>query len=151
MSPARIQGRSMATGNNHPARRARRIQSLLSREEVRYVLVAGASSLWFLAVYAVQVAMGIPYMIALLASHVLAIAVAFPLYRAVVFGSGGTIRGDLVRFAGVWIGSAVIGAALLPALVEGAGVAPIPAQILSVGTLALVSFLGHRHLTFRPR
>ncbi|WP_431473297.1 hypothetical protein [Ornithinimicrobium sp. W1665] len=38
-----------------------------------------------------------------------------------------------------------------PALVELAGIAPLPAQVVAIAVVAVGSYLGHRYVSFRHR
>ena len=80
---------------------------------------------------------------------VVTIAAAFPAYRTIVFESRGRVWSDFVRFLGVWASGAFAGILLTPALVEIAGMPPLPAQIIAIAIVAVGSFLGHHFFSFR--
>lgn len=119
------------------------------REEVRYLVVAGTTTLVYLGVLAMLLSTGMPYMLAILAAQAMIISVAFPAYRRLIFRSTGRLKSDLARFVGVWAGGFVGGVVATPALVELVGVPPLPAQAIAVALVAGASYLGHRFLSFR--
>lgn len=122
---------------------------LLEREEVRYLLVAGTTTLVYLALVGVLLLTTLPYMVAILLTHAVMIPSAFPVYRSLIFRSTGRWQRDLPRFAGVWSGGFVGGIVLTPLLVEIVGMHPFAAQVVAVAVMAVASYLGHRFVTFR--
>lgn len=125
------------------------VREALGREEIRYLLVAGTTTLVYLSILALALATGLPYMVAILVAQALIIAAAFPVYRTVIFRSTGRWQADLPRFVGVWGGGFVAGLVVTPALVELAGVPPFPAQVVAVAGVAVLSYLGHKFVSFR--
>jgi putative flippase GtrA len=89
------------------------------------------------------------YLVVLLIAHVLAVLCAFVLHRRMVFLVTGNVLVDLIRFEMVYVGALGLNLALLPLLVEVVGLPVIGAQFLVVGVTAVVSFLGHKHFSFR--
>lgn len=122
--------------------------ALQSREQVRYLAVAGSTSLGYLALVAVGLANGLPYMLAILAAQAITITVAFPTYRRLIFRSRRPWRQDLPRFVAVWSGGFVAGIVVTPGLVEFVGMAPLVAQVVAVVGVAVLSYLGHRYFSF---
>lgn len=90
-----------------------------------------------------------PYLVVLLVAHVVAVLVAFVVYRRGVFKVEGNLLVDLLRFESVYLVALAVNLLLLPVLVEGAGLAVIPAQGLIVFVTAGISFFGHKHFSFR--
>jgi putative flippase GtrA len=121
----------------------------LGQEEVRYLVVAGTTAAGYLAILATLLATGLPYMVAILTDQVITFSVAFPVYRSVIFRSTRRWQSDLARFAGVWSGGFVAGIVATPALVELAGLAPLLAQVIAVAVVAVLTFLGHKFVSFR--
>lgn len=119
---------------------------------LRYGASAGGVAVLYVLIYWVGLQSGLHYFVAILTAQVIAIAVAFPLYRAFVFSSTGPIRSDFLRFIGVWSGGAVAGIVATPILVEVFGVHPFWAQVSAILVISVASFLAHRIFTFRrPR
>lgn len=127
------------------------VRSLWSRHEIRYLVVAGCTSLGYLALVTVGLALGWFYMVAILVAQVITIACAFPAYRSLVFESRGPIWGDFVRFLSVWSTGAIAGIVATPFLVEVFGMHPLVAQVLAIIVIAVASYLGHRFFSFRHR
>jgi len=109
---------------------------------------AGFVALLYLFVYWVGLQLELHYFIAILIAQVIAIIVAFPLYRAFVFESTSSIRSDFIRFLGVWSSGTVAGFIATPILVELFGVHPFWAQVSAILVISVGSFLFHRFFTF---
>lgn len=127
------------------------LDRLVALEQVRYLLVAGTTSLIYLTLVAGGLALGWHYMLAIAAAQAITIAGAFPAYRTLVFASRGAWRGDLARFLSVWSSGMVAGFVATPLLVEFVGMPPLPAQVLAIVVVAVGSYLGHRSVSFRHR
>lgn len=127
------------------------VGALLRVEQVRYLVVAGTTSLFYLALVATGLWLGLHYMVAIAAAQAVTISGAFPAYRHLVFVSRSDWRGDLVRFLSVWSSGMVAGFLATPFLVEVVGISPLPAQVLAIIVVAVGSYLGHRYITFRQR
>jgi putative flippase GtrA len=132
-----------------PARLSDLVHGALKREEIRYLVVAGTTAVCYLAILAALLASGCPYMIAILIDQVIAFSAAFPVYRRVIFRSTGRWQSDLPRFLGVWSGGFIAGIVATPALVELAGQPPLLAQIIAVVVVAVLTYLGHKFVSFR--
>lgn len=122
---------------------------MLEREQIRYLVVAGSMTLCYLFILAMLLMTGIHYMIAIAIAQVVVISGAFPTYRRLVFRSKGRWQSDLPRFVGVWSGGFIAGIVATPALVELAGQPPLLAQVIAVAVVAILSFLGHKYVSFR--
>lgn len=127
------------------------VRTALGNEQIRYLLVAGTTTLGYLGLLAGLLATGMPYMYAILIAQAVTISVAFPTYRRLIFRSTSPWRRDLPRFVGVWGGGFVAGVVATPALVELAGIPPLPAQVIAVVVVAVLSYLGHRYVSFGGR
>jgi len=91
------------------------------------------------------------YLAALACAHVVSVLVAFVLYRFVVFRVRGHVLSDLWRFETVYLSALAVNFALLPLLVEIAGLPVLLAQALIVFVTSLMSWVGHKHYSFRRR
>jgi putative flippase GtrA len=127
------------------------VRRTLEREEIRYLVVAGTTTLLYLSLVAGLLYLRLPYMVAILIAQVVIIGIAFPTYRRLIFRSTGPWRPDLPRFVGVWAGGFLAGLVATPALVEFAGMDPLAAQVLAVAAVAVLSYLGHKFLSFGSR
>jgi len=89
------------------------------------------------------------YMVVLLCSHVVAVLIAFVLYRFVVFRVRGHVLADLWRFETVYLSALAINFVLLPVLVEFADLPVLLAQALILLVTSVMSWVGHKHYSFR--
>lgn len=137
-----------------PGRARSMLASLLRHQKVRFLMVGGFNTVFGYGLFALfnhvvfaDVRFG--YLLSLVASYAVAITSAFFLYRRFVFPVTGRLRRDFLAFLGVnavAIGSNLV---LLPLLVEGVGLSPLLAQALIVVCTTLISFFGHRDVSFR--
>jgi putative flippase GtrA len=132
-----------------------RLGALLRDGRLRFVGIGGINTVFAFLVFAVlQATLGrsVNYMIILLLAHVIGVLEAFVLYRLAVFRVKGNVMRDLARFESVYLFALGINAALLPLLVEVGHLAVILAQAVIVFFTSVVSYLGHKHFSFRrPR
>lgn len=87
--------------------------------------------------------------VTLACAHVVSVIVAFVLYRTLVFRVTGQVWRDLARFESVYLVSLGVNWVLLNLLTVVLGLPAILAQALVVGVIAVVSFFGHKHFSFR--
>lgn len=120
-----------------------------SYHQLRYLIVAGCTSVGYVALVAVGLKIGWHYMVAILVAQAITIACAFPAYRSLVFQSHGSLWSDFLRFLSVWASGAVAGIVATPFLVEVFGMHPLVAQVLAIVVIAIASYLGHRFFSFR--
>jgi putative flippase GtrA len=89
------------------------------------------------------------YLAALVCAYIVAVLIAFVLYRFVVFRVRGHVLADLWRFTTVYISALAVNFVLLPLLVEVAHLRVLLAQALIVLVTSLMSWVGHKHYSFR--
>jgi putative flippase GtrA len=120
---------------------------------VRFGLVGGVGFIVNLAVYALFVhAVGVDYRIAAVAAWLVAVANNFVLNRHWTFDArDGHARFQAVRFVAVSLVAFGFSLLVLTLLVEGAGVAKVPAQALAVAGSTPLNFLGNKLWSFRTR
>lgn len=82
-------------------------------------------------------------------SHIVSVIVAFALYRTLVFRVSGQVWRDLMRFESVYLVSLGANWILLNLLTVVLRMPTVLAQAFVVGVIALVSFFGHKHFSFR--
>ena len=123
-----------------------------TRQTVRFVL-AGAVNTAFAVVVFVSLDLLlrhlVGYLVILLLAHVVGVLEAYVVYRRTVFQVRGHVLRDLARFESVYLVALGVNAALLPLLVEVVGLPVIASQVLIVAVTAMVSFVGHKHFSFR--
>lgn len=125
-------------------------------QKVRFLLVGAFNTGFGTAVFiALHLLAGahLHYLGVLLVSHVVAVLVAFALHRRFVFQVAGTgsVLVDLLRFESVYLGALAANLVALPVLVELAGMRVVPAQVLVAALVAVLSWFGHKHFSFRRR
>lgn len=125
------------------------LRSVLTRTEVRYLIVAGCVSVFSWAMVWIGLQLKWHYMAATVFSQIAPIPLAFPAYRELVFRSKGALRGDFVRFLTVWGTGMIAPIGAAPLLVQGLGMDPVVAQIAITVVVAICSFLGHKFFSFR--
>jgi putative flippase GtrA len=118
---------------------------------VRYALVGGVTQAIYLIGLVAAMSAGAHYFVAIGVAQLVAIAFAFPTYRAWVFSADGPLLRQFTAFLGVWWSGALASLIGVPTLVEVVGMTPLVAQLLVMTTVALLSFAGHVGITFRPR
>ena len=97
------------------------------------------------------------YMLASLLSNLIAITVAFLGYKWFVFKTKGNYLREWIRCVGVYGGGMLLTLAGLPILVpilrrwlvQRPQVAPYLAAAIMAGVVVIVSFFGHKHISFR--
>ena len=89
------------------------------------------------------------YMATLVCAHIVSVLIAFVLYRYVVFRVRGHLLRDLWRFETVYLVALAVNLALLPLLVQLAHLPVLLAQALILVVTALISWVGHKHFSFR--
>ena len=89
------------------------------------------------------------YLVALVCAHVVSVLIAFVLYRFVVFRVRGHVLADLWRFETVHLSALAVNFVLLPVLVEIAHLPVLLAQALIVLVTSVMSWVGHKHYSFR--
>jgi putative flippase GtrA len=91
------------------------------------------------------------YLAVLVCAHVVSVIIAFVLYRVVVFRVRGHVLSDLWRFETVYLSALAVNFVLLPALVELAHLRVLVAQAMIVFVTSVMSWMGHKHFSFRRR
>jgi putative flippase GtrA len=89
------------------------------------------------------------YLVVLACAHVVSVLIAFVLYRWVVFRVRGHLLADLWRFETVYLSALAVNFVLLPLLVEVAHLEVYPAQAMIVVVTSVMSWVGHKHFSFR--
>ncbi|MFI6869839.1 GtrA family protein [Nocardia sp. NPDC050406] len=129
---------------------------LVRRQEVAYAMVGGfntvlgmALTVGWLKVLGGAVSQPVAVALAPVLTYAISIVVAFVLHRTMVFRVQGKVLRDFVAFAAVnsvGLGLNIVGLQLAVSLLH----APeTPATIVVMGLVAVVSFFGHRHISFR--
>ena len=121
------------------------VRRLLADQKFRFLLVGGTNTVVGYAAFAVFDVV----IIALVPAYAISILLAFVLYRRFVFHVSGHVVRDFVAFLGVNGFAFVINLVLLTILVGIAKLPSLGAQALALGITVLISFFGHREVSFR--
>lgn len=132
------------------------LRGLVRDERVRFLAVGGTNTVVGYALFSaftLWVFAGVPfgYLLSLILSYAISITLAFVLYRRFVFPVKGRIVSDFIKFVGVYLVAIGINAVLLPLLVEVVGLHPLLAQAISLVLTTLLSYFGHKYVSFRRR
>jgi putative flippase GtrA len=123
-------------------------------QRVAFLIVGGVNTVaGYLAFAGFQLTVGQRwgYFATLACSHVVCVLIAFVLYRFVVFRVRGHVLSDLWRFETVYLSALAINFVLLPVLVEIAHLNVYLAQALIMFVTAAMSWVGHKHYSFRRK
>lgn len=120
---------------------------------VRFGLVGGVGFIVNLAVYALFVhPLGVDYRIAAVAAWIVAVLNNFVLNRHWTFDArDGRASFQAMRFVAVSLVAFVFSLLLLTLLVEGGGLAKVPAQAIAVVASTPLNFLGNKLWSFRAQ
>ena len=89
------------------------------------------------------------YQVAVAGAYSMSIVIAFVLHRTLVFRVRGHVLRDFVAFVGVNAFGFALNLGLMTLAVGILGAPPIPAQFVVTGVVAVSSYFGHRHVSFR--
>ncbi|HZX99770.1 MAG TPA: GtrA family protein [Dermatophilaceae bacterium] len=120
-------------------------------QRVAFLIVGGINTVvGFLCFAGFLVVLGKQrYLVALVCAHVVAVLIAFVLYRFAVFRVRGHVLADLWRFETVYLSALAVNFVVLPVLVELAHLPVLLAQALIVLVTSVMSWVGHKHFSFR--
>jgi dolichol-phosphate mannosyltransferase len=120
---------------------------------IRFGIVGGTGFVVNLAVYALCVhTLDVPYQGAAVIAWLVAVTNNFVLNRHWTFDArAGSVRFQAIRFFLVSLVAFAFGLLLLTLLVEGGGVAKVPAQALAVAASTPLNFIGNKLWSFRHR
>jgi putative flippase GtrA len=120
------------------------------RQFMRFAIVGVLQNGVNLCVFALAVALSVPYLAASVLAAAVALSVSFFLNLRWTFpGSTGRMSGRAVRFATVWITIVLIGLPILAVLVSVAHLPRILAQAIVIVVGAPISYTAQRLWTFR--
>lgn len=129
------------------------VSRLLEDQRTRFLLVGGTNTVvgyLLFAAFDLTVFADAEYghLASLLSSYAIAITMAFGLYRRFVFEVEGRLVRDFLAFVSVNLFALGVNAVLLQLLVGVAGIPALIAQAVALATTVLISFFGHREVSF---
>ncbi|MFE6925109.1 GtrA family protein [Nocardia sp. NPDC057663] len=124
---------------------------IVKRQELAFAIVGGFNTLLGMALAVFWLGVfgdGRPGL-AVVAAYAVSTVVAFVLHRTLVFRVRGHLLRDFVAFCGVNVGGLVLNVILVELAVTGLGFPAAPASVIVMGLVAVLSFFGHRYISFR--
>lgn len=121
------------------------------RDIVRFGVVGTAQNLLNVAVFAALVAGGTPYLLAAVVAAAVAMVASFFANRRWTFSDAQerTTGRQLSEYSAIFVTASLAALAVLAFLTEVGGVPKVAAQALALMTIAPLSFLAQRLITFR--
>jgi putative flippase GtrA len=120
------------------------------RQFIRFAIVGVAQNGTNLAVFALAIALGVPYLLAAVIAAVIALSLSFALNRRWTFpGTNDRSTGRAIRFVAVWLGFLALALPTLALLVEVAHMPRVLSQAIIIFVGAPLSYLIQRRWTFR--
>ncbi|MEU8900100.1 GtrA family protein [Nocardia sp. NPDC048505] len=127
---------------------------LVRRQEIAFAMVGMvntgmgmALTVMWLKVFGDRV----PAALAPAAAYAVSIVIAFVLHRFLVFRVRGQVLRDFLAFCGVNSGGLLMNMVLLQLAVSVLHLPDIPAAVGVMGLVAIASYFGHRHISFRRK
>ncbi|WP_249357975.1 GtrA family protein [Nocardia cyriacigeorgica] len=127
---------------------------LVRRQELAFAVVGGFNTVLGIVLTVAWLAIlgdGVPPSVAVVAAYCVSVVVAFVLHRTLVFRVRGQLLRDFLAFVAVNSGGLLMNVVLLELAVTVLGFPEKPAAVVVMGFVAVVSFFGHRHISFRRR
>ncbi|MRH89841.1 GtrA family protein [Nocardia sp. SYP-A9097] len=129
---------------------------LVRRQEIAFALVGGfntvlgmALTIMWLTILNGMVAKDVAAALSVALAYTVSVFIAFALHRTLVFRVCGHLLRDFVAFVGVNSVGMVLNMALLQFAVSVLHAPDKPAAVIVMGLVAVASFFGHRHISFR--
>ncbi|MDO3649284.1 GtrA family protein [Nocardia mangyaensis] len=126
---------------------------IVKRQELAFAIVGGFNTALGMALTLLWLAIlgdGRPGL-AVVAAYAVSMVVAFVGHRTLVFRVRGRVLRDFLAFCGVNAGGLVLNVVLVELAVTGLGFPAAPASMVVMGLVAVLSFFGHRYISFRRR
>lgn len=124
---------------------------IVKRQELAFAIVGGFNTLLGMALVVFWLRVlgdGRPGL-AVVAAYSLSTVVAFVLHRTLVFRVSGQVLRDFLAFCGVNAGGLVLNVVLVELAATVLGFPAEPASVIVMGLVAVLSFFGHRYISFR--
>ncbi|MFE3546213.1 GtrA family protein [Nocardia sp. NPDC059177] len=124
---------------------------IVKRQELAFAVVGGFNTLLGMVLVVCWLRVlgdGRPGL-AVVAAYAVSTVVAFVLHRTLVFRVRGRLVRDFVAFCGVNAGGLVLNVVLVELAATVLGFPAEPASVLVMGLVAVLSFFGHRYISFR--
>ena len=130
------------------------VRRILRDRRVRYLFAGGVAAAVFYGCFAGGWLLSggqVPYLLMAVVANVVTAIVTYPLYRTVVFRTGGPWLAGFARFYIICFGSLAFTLVGLPTLVEVGHLPVLLAQAILIVVVPLVNYQVNRYWTFRHR
>ena len=128
------------------------IVKALADQRIRFLIAGGINTAFGAGLFVglhFTIEHTVGYLGVLTVAWVISVLEAFVTYRYFVFRVRGKFFLDLSRFSLVYLGLYLVNLAVLPLLVEVAGLPVLLAQAATFPVVVVVSYLGHHNFSFR--
>jgi len=122
------------------------------KEKINYFIVGVWNTIFGYGIYALlyyAFSPSVHYLLLLLPSYIISITNAYIGYKIFVFKTKGNYLKEYLKFYVVYAFGLVVNLLLLPLFVEVSGLNPVVAQAMVIPFMVCVSYLGHKHFSFR--
>lgn len=129
------------------------LRLLAGDRRVRYACTGGLAAGVYYAAFAagwLLLSRWLPYLAVALLANLVTALLTYPIYRRMVFRTGGAWLAGLVRFYLLSVGGLLFMVAALPVLVEVADLHVLVAQAIVIAGIPLVNYQLNRTWAFRP-
>ena len=120
------------------------------REISRYGAVGLVNVATYLALYSALVLAGVPYVLAAVLAFPLPVALGYWLHEHWTFERGRPTGRGLAGFLAIQVAALAIGVVALVVLVDGLGMAAIPARVVTMALGPALTYVASRLWIFRP-
>ena len=124
----------------------------LNNEKIRYLLVGGYNTAFGYILFVILLMLlkdRVHYLIVLVISHVVSVTNAYFAYKFLVFKTRGKWLHEFGKFNMVYLGVLAINLVALPLMVDLLSISPAIGQAGFVVVTVIVSYLGHKHFSFK--
>ncbi|WP_410876586.1 GtrA family protein [Nocardia sp. A7] len=125
---------------------------VVRRQELAFALIGGFNTVLGIVLTVAWMAIlgdSVPPAVAVALAYSIGVVSAFVLHRTLVFRVRGHVLRDFFGFVVVNSGGLVLNMALLSLAVSVFGLPRMPSAVVVLGLVAVGSYFGHRHISFR--
>ena len=116
---------------------------------LKFVSVGVLSTIVNYLAFLMLFGMGMPYLGAMASGFLLGTLTGFQLNKSWTYDASGAAGGYLPKYMMLYSMSLLLGMGCLWMLVEGAGLDPRPANVLTIGVTTCFNFIGTKFVVFR--
>ena len=128
-----------------------RIKRLLNRQEIRFIFVGGLNTLIGYGLYALFVYIGINYLVSNTIATIIGVIHSFIWNKYFTFKSNKKIKDEVFKFICVYLISYTIGMITLYIIKDVFNISPYIAGLINLVITTLISFFGHKYISFNSK